>query len=247
MIVLSGISLAIAFVFGLGANLFESISERLTSEGRFIIIAISSSAASVFAPFAIGAIAVVQTILVVVRFYKAVASDEAYLTYTLPVSESVQFWSRFLVLLVYCAIALLTMFVGFFIFFLIDYGWESVLSGFRNFLGLIAADEANSLLIISIAALFPIKITSEFAFNILAASKIARRGKFGVAVGITVAMYYVELFFYTTGSLIIADCYYLFSNKPATLIMAFILTVMLIETALFLFLSDKFMRKVDVN
>ncbi len=86
------INVAICVLSGVLSRLAEAFKDNVTLFTTFTSLAgLLASSVSIFA--------VIEMIAVYGAFYKAIATDEAYLTYTLPASTKVQLGARFLSLL----------------------------------------------------------------------------------------------------------------------------------------------------
>lgn len=130
-------------------------------------------------------------IVLFVSFYKSVATDEAYLTFTLPASMKEQFFARLLVIIAWMAIfgASLMLSMSFLMVSVFNISWvgdkAEFIAAITEMLKNFTADTffiiSEVFLLIIAAAMFGI---AEVVFAILLGNRITRRGKLGAAIGI---------------------------------------------------------------
>ena len=129
-------------------------------------------------------------IVLFVSFYKSVATDEAYLTFTLPASMKEQFFARLLVIIAWMAIfgASLMLSMSFLMMSVFNFAWvgakAEIIEAINEMLKNFTADTfilSEVFLLIIAAAMFGI---AEVVFAILLGNRITRRGKLGAAIGI---------------------------------------------------------------
>lgn len=94
----------ISLISSIIAGALQSAYINLTVQGELAISIIASASGIFF--FVANCSVFLQFALAINEFKKAVATDEAYLTYTLPATDKEQFWARFLALLSWLAIVL---------------------------------------------------------------------------------------------------------------------------------------------
>lgn len=249
ILILSAISAGVALLLGFGARLTSEHLSRVASTGRVPTFFSFAMFASYLGPVGIAAIFIVQIVVAVLRFYRATMSDEAYLTFTLPATGSEQYRARFLALFLYVLIAAATGAIGYIVYFSIAIGPAEVFTSLaEGFVNMAKSNAVGLILLILILLIQPLKYSSEFIFNILFASKIARRGRFGVAVGLTAAMFYAEIIVISLLLGTWTDMIYFGGWSPDTVVpLAAIFLLNAGETALFMILSERMMRAVNVN
>ena len=96
--ILYGAMIVLGVIIGVSSRAFFRSVESDSASNGFLVA--TSSMMIMVSVLALSGVLTVAEICVIYRFYRAVSSDEAYLTFTLPVSMKEQFWARFLVMLV---------------------------------------------------------------------------------------------------------------------------------------------------
>ena len=140
-------------------------------------------------------------IVLFVSFYKSVATDEAYLTFTLPASMKEQFFARLLVIIAWMAIfgASLVLSMSFLMMSVFNFAGvgakAEIIAAITEMLKNFTADTffilSEVFLLIIAAAMFGI---AEVVFAILLGNRITRRGKLGAAIGILFGIEFVLIF-----------------------------------------------------
>ncbi len=134
---------------------------------------------------------VALVVILFISFYKAVATDEAYLTFTLPASMKEQFFARLLVIIAWMAIfaVSLVMSVSFLMMSMFNVSWGAdkteIIAVITELIKNFTADSffivLEVLLLMLAVSMFGI---AEVVFAILLGNRITRRGKLGAAIGI---------------------------------------------------------------
>lgn len=133
-------------------------------------------------------------------FYRAVATDEAYLTFTLPASMKEQFFARLLVIIVWLAIFFAVMMLSYFVAFMpmrVKNGIIILGPSFGEIFQNMTVDSffttLEVFLLIAGGALF---LISAVVFAILFSNRISRRKKVGKVIGTLVLMgFFLEVAF----------------------------------------------------
>ncbi len=124
-------------------------------------------------------------------FYRAVATDEAYLTFTLPASMKDQFFARLLVIIVWLAIFFVAVVVSSVVAFMPMRLKSGVIltpsfgESFRNMTVNSFFISLETFLLISAGVLF---LISEVVFAILFSNRLSRRKKMGKVIGTLTVM-----------------------------------------------------------
>lgn len=192
-IILGILSLVCALLSAILYNTYYSLIESQNFTVSILLVGsgllLGVSNISVFAAF----------IIALAGFKKAVASDEAYLTYTLPATDKEQFWARFLALMTWFAIAIVLSNLSNYLYFVVIGAVNSkfwiqylfvTITDFESFL-----INAHLLLLIIVLC---VSIVSSFAFSILTAQSLSARFNEKIAGLILAGIYFLEIFVFAS-------------------------------------------------
>ena len=197
-IILGVISLISAVLAGVLTNLYNN----LQLQGEIVPpIMISASAILQLVANVSGYLAF---ILAIGEFRKAVATDEAYLTYTLPATPKTQFWARFLALFAWLMISVFLSNITNFIYYsIVDpknaQFWITIFFQTPKDFGGFMLNAQILLLIIVVC----FSIVSTFVFSILAVQALSARFNDKIAVFIMAGIYFLEVFVFVCVFLIL--------------------------------------------
>ncbi len=197
MLITTAVSLGLALLFGGVVRIIEEIIKNASTENPMSLVyaQLFSEFVSAIAKVGIAAALAVQEIILFIRFYKSVASDEAYLTFTLPASDKDQHRARTLVMLVWSVICVTVMLCDFCLFETIAYGTTD-----RNMIVMIYNDvfygEPDILPLIEAIVLGFIAectIILEVMLAVMIANRVATKFKIGATIGFIALFYYVQV------------------------------------------------------
>lgn len=259
-LIIISVVLGASIVTGLLSSLSSYISELYTSSGNdplirndgipavvvWLTIASRMLTSVAFSAVYGGHIALV--VVLFISFYKSVATDEAYLTFTLPASMEVQFFARLLVIIVWMAIfaVSLTLSASFLMMSAFNFSWavdkveiiDMIVEFFKYF-------TADTFFILSEVFLLMIAVSmfgiAEVVFAILLGNRITRRGKIGVAIGILFAIGFVLDIILIFGITFLTTVG--FFNVSIHIILWFFIVLVAGLDVLMLFLSYRFLSK----
>ncbi len=186
MLITLAVGLVVALVLGGVTNFMRALAERYNEEGQYNFAIILLTSGLSMSPMAIVIVFIAQAIIIFARFYKSVATDEAYLTFTLPSDNVTQYRARFLSLLSWifiCVLALIINFVVYRIVSLIGRVWP--VAEIFGYYGISLSDVFDGLLLtegITLAIIFVIFECVQLCFAILLASKLAKKFKIGATI-----------------------------------------------------------------
>lgn len=220
MLILAAVSVGIGLTFGGLVNIlarFIGEEEAFLYEGGVSSYVINYALLLFnFAPVGIAAIAFAQVVIVFFRFYKSVATDEAYLTFTLPATPAQQYFARFLGIIAWLFfIAFCALVSGLILLVLSTMGVNEALRGYfsislRDILEIFNPDallimfEAVLLAIVWMAA-----SGAEIMLAILIGGRIAKKYKAGASIGIIVLFSHIQS---VVMAIIISTCAIFFSG-----------------------------------
>ena len=199
-ITLGAISLISAILAGILTNLYNNM--QLQGE---IVPPIMISASAILQLVANVSV-YVAFLMAIGEFRKAVATDEAYLTYTLPATPKTQFWARFLVLFAWLMIAVFLSNITNFIYMAIvepknAQFWINIFFQTPKDFGGFMLNAQIFLLII--VACF--SIVSAFVFSILVLQALSARFNDKIAIFIMAGIYFLEIFVFVCLFLILVS------------------------------------------
>ena len=165
-------------------------------------------------------------------FYRAVATDEAYLTFTLPASMKDQFFARLLVIIVWLAIFMPT---------LLKQGVNFAPAFGELFKNMTVNSFFISLEVFLLVAGGVLFLISEVVFAILFSNRLARRKKTGKVIGSLVLMgfFFVVAFAFLLSVLVNSG----FFNVPVHVILWFFILLVAGIDFLMLFFSYRYLSK----
>ena len=196
--ILYGAMIVLGVIMGVSCRvLFRSMESDSTTNG---ILVATSSMMIMVSGLAVAAVSTVLEICVIYRFYRAVSSDEAYLTFTLPVSMKEQFWARFLVMLLYTVLSFLALSVAVALFALIAIPSYALNDFFENIKTIFAeivqsgSAEAWLLIVEGIVCLIASLLmnVAETMLAVLLAHSLSRKHKAGTTIGMLIGLGYVQ-------------------------------------------------------
>lgn len=193
--VVLGVSIVTGLLSSVSSYVSGLYSDSMYNGGQTPVIVVWLRVATgILTSFAIPAVYgghLALAVVLFVSFYKAVATDEAYLTFTLPASMKEQFFARLLVIIAWMAIfaVSLTVSISFLMMSVFNISWGAdkteIITAFAEFFKNFTADTffivAEVILLMLAASMFGI---AEVIFAILLGNRITRRGKIGAAIGI---------------------------------------------------------------
>ena len=196
--ILYGAMILLGVIIGVSSReLLRSLDSDSTSNGFLVA---TSSMMIMVSVLALSGVLTVAEICVIYRFYRAVSSDEAYLTFTLPVSMKEQFWARFLVMLVYSVLSSLALSVAVALFVLIAIPSYAINGFFEDmktiFATIVQSGSAEAWLlivegIVCVVAYFLMSL-AETMLAVLLAHSLSRKHKAGATIGVLIGLGYVQ-------------------------------------------------------
>lgn len=197
-----------AAVFG---GLCIRISVDLLADTKYIFLGIVTMLLAIFSIIAFVAALLVVLILLFVNFYKKFFSDEAYLTFTLPVSRKTLLFSKTLNAFIWTLLVTLTLFGGILIIVSIAAGEDGIgLNIFDSFFESLGAWTFVYAIEIILALLTFVAFSVVLVvFSITVGASVAKRARLiiGIAIwyGSNTILSLVMQCFGTFGSLIVAN------------------------------------------
>lgn len=197
------------------------------------------------------AIVVVTIVVLVMRFYKNLTSDEGYLMFTLPVKPSQLINSKLIIAFFWSVLSFIGVFLAIFVLVLTETDmetvnrmiWGQINSEFKNYTTLFIIE----LIILAIISAIN-KILHVYASIALGQLLNGRRllGSFGAYIGITVAIQFVA-----TAALLVFGLAYNSELTTSTLVTAFFPIVIIstiVLNAIFYFTTDYlFSKKLNLE
>ena len=188
--ILYGAMILLGVIIGVSSReLLRSLDSDSTSNGYLEMMTTMMIMVSMIA---LSVVLTVAKIFVIYRFYRAVSSDEAYLTFTLPVSMKEQFWARFLVMLVYSVLSSLALSVAVAMFALIALPSDAIKELFE---GVQSGSAEVWLLIVEgivCGVAYLLMNLAETMLAVLLAHSLSRKHKAGATIGVLIGMGYVQ-------------------------------------------------------
>ncbi len=179
--------------FGLICDLLKISDARLLTNFFSIAYSLSEFVLSVFT--------IVSIIAIYRTFYRAIATDEAYLTFTLPAKMKSQISGRYFAILLWTVICILVGALSTVIFETLC-PVENLIADSGNLFDFQGLNFSAVMMIIEIILIAVFSFTSgvmQIMFAIILGSAIAKKHKEGVAVGILVLLGFIEGFLITFG------------------------------------------------
>ncbi len=196
MIITIAVSAGLALLLGTFVRILNEIAMNVTSTNAQVYLSLVSGFMTTIARLGISAALVVQEIILFIRFYKSVSSDEAYLTFTLPATAKEQHRSRTLVVLLWGIISAAVMLVDLFIFEALAYGnseYGGIISELRTMLRFTDIPVILFLEIGVLEILADLVIGLEIMLAIMVANKVASKFKIGATIGFIALFYYAQV------------------------------------------------------
>lgn len=238
-LIIMGVMLGISLISGLSG--LASYDEKGRSVG-WISFACRMINALTYPIIMFGCAALVYVLFG--SFYRAVATDEAYLTFTLPASMKDQFFARLLVIIVWLAIFFAAMILSFVLAFmptLLKQGVNFAPAFGELFKNMTVNSFFISLEVFLLVAGGVLFLISEVVFAILFSNRLARRKKTGKVIGSLVLMgfFFVVAFAFLLSGLVNSG----FFNVPVHVILWFFILLVAGIDFLMLFLSYRYLSK----
>ena len=195
MAITVGVSLGMAIISGLllrFLNVDEAVYVGETPPITAMFTFLLGGAIRFLSSAVIPIIFTVQIILILVRFYKAVCSDEALLTFTLPVEPKVQYASRVLVAFTYALIGAVTLILSELILGLLSTGSFDAIKQIVEALhsGLDVIPVLTAIEGIVLVVCMAVSMLLELILAVLIGNKLTNRFKIGAVIGFVVLFYY---------------------------------------------------------
>ncbi len=196
--ILYGAMILLGVIIGVSSReLLRSLDSDSTSNGYLEMMTTMMIMVSMIA---LSVVLTVAEIFVIYRFYRAVSSDEAYLTFTLPVSMKEQFWARFLVMLAYSVLSSLALSVAVALFALIALPSDAIKELFEGMKTVIAtivqsgSAEAWLLIVEGIVCgiAYLLMRLAETMLAVLLGHSLSRKHKAGATIGVLIGMGYAQ-------------------------------------------------------
>ncbi len=185
LIILSSITLGLSVASAALSKLAE------TSDGNVFVVIFSTLLSGAFGS-GISAVSAVETVIVFSGTYKAFATDEAYLTFTLPVSVKDHVKARYLSCLLWTFIigavnALSTAIT-------LLFGYSGIYEGFSEVFSFGAAEIIAGAEIVLLVLCSVFFVVSQIFFAIIFGMTNAKKRKLGAIILTLIAMYVIEGF-----------------------------------------------------
>ncbi|MBO6263499.1 MAG: hypothetical protein J6N93_04410 [Clostridia bacterium] len=259
MLLLLGLQLGVATLFGLYLFILGKAADPANENVNLRILVGLGNVGAYTAPLGIAVFLIIDFIFILYRFFKAVSTDEAYFTFSIPAKPSEQYFARLLVIYLWSFIALASTVLSAVIFVAFSVGsifdLRDAVQGIFEVVRSIFSDQDSAYIAVMIIVemvLSCVFIVAEYSSSVLIANRLAKRYK-GAATVISVVIinYVLQAVLstvFTLGSVFVAN-----TNvgaealRRAEILLTVIVVLTAALTAAFIFVGYKIMQKMNVQ